>query len=85
MKQRLVTIKHKNGLHARPAANFVQAAQKFKCEVKLKKDGFTVNGKSIMGVLTLGADFNSKVLLIVNGEDEDKALSVLSKILEYGE
>lgn len=85
MKQREVTIKHKTGLHARPASNFVHAAHKFKSDVKLVKDGVEVNGKSIMSVLTLAASFNTKLLLIVEGEDEDKAIDVLTKIIEEGE
>jgi phosphocarrier protein len=85
MKQREIIIKHKVGLHARPAANFVKAANKFKCEVTLVKDDMKVNGKSIMGILTLGASFNTKVTLIVNGKDEDKALEVLTKLLQGGE
>lgn len=85
MKQREITIKHKTGLHARPASNFVQTAHKFKSDVKLVKDGVEVNGKSIMSVLTLAASFNTKILLIVEGEDEDKAIDILTKILEEGE
>lgn len=85
MKQRQVIIKHKVGLHARPAANFVRAANKFKSEVTLVKGKMRVNGKSIMGVLSLGAGFNTKILLIVSGKDEAKAIDVLAKILEEGE
>ncbi len=85
MKQREVVIKHKTGLHARPASNFVQASHKFKSDIKLIKDGIEVNGKSIMSVLTLAASFNSRLLLVVDGEDEEKAIDVLSKILEEGE
>lgn len=85
MKNREIIIKHKTGLHARPASNFVQAAHKFKSDVKIVKDGVEINGKSIMGLLTLGASFNTKLLLIVNGEDEEKAINTLSKILEEGE
>ncbi len=82
MKQKEVTIKNKTGLHARPAADFVKAAYNFKSDVKILKDDTEINGKSIMGVLTLAAGYNTKLLLIVDGEDEDEAIDILSKILE---
>ncbi|MBN1898355.1 MAG: HPr family phosphocarrier protein [Spirochaetes bacterium] len=85
MKRKDVMIKHKTGLHARPASNFVQTAHKFKSDVKIIKDGVEVNGKSIMSVLTLAATFNTKLTIIVSGEDEDKAIDKLCKILEEGE
>ncbi len=82
MKQREITIKSRTGLHARPASDFVQKAHTFKSDIKLVKGEIEANGKSIMSVLTLGATFNTKILLIIEGEDEDIAIDVLSKILE---
>lgn len=85
MVQREIVIKMKEGLHAKPVADFVNRAQKFRSEVKIVKDGTSVNGKSILNMLTLGATYNTKLLLVVKGKDEDKALDVLSKLLLEGE
>ncbi len=65
------------GLHARPAANFVRAAERFSSDVRLVKDGMRVNAKSILAILTLAAERGSEVVLEVDGEDEAEALEVL--------
>lgn len=85
MKQREIVIKYKEGLHAKPIADFVNRAQKFKSEVKIIKEGNTVNGKSILSMLTLGASFNTKLTLCVKGLDEMKAIDILTKLLMEGE
>jgi len=72
-------IFNKVGLHARPAALFVQTASKFKSQVSIEKDNKTVNGKSIMGVLTLGASSGDKVTIIVDGPDENEAIEVIEE------
>jgi len=54
--ERVVTVVNELGLHARPSAEFVKLASKFRCEVSLARDGNAVNGKSIMGVMTLAAE-----------------------------
>lgn len=73
---------NENGLHALPASRFVKQAEKFKSEVTITKDGITVSGKSIMGILTLACEKGSKIILAVNGKDEVEAMDVLRKILE---
>ncbi len=73
---------NENGLHALPASRFVKQAEKFKSEVTITKDGVTVSGKSIMGILTLACEKGSKIILAVNGKDEVEAMDVLRKILE---
>ncbi len=73
---------NENGLHALPASRFVKQAEKFKSEVTITKDGVTVSGKSIMGILTLACEKGSKIILAVNGKDEVEAMNVLRKILE---
>ena len=77
-----ITIMNENGLHALPASRFVKLAEKFKSEVTITKDGITVSGKSIMGILTLACEKGSKIILAVNGKDEVEAMDVLRKILE---
>ncbi len=71
MKTQSFVIKNKVGLHARPAAVLVQAANKFKSEIKLEKDGNEVSAKSILGVLSLGAEKGTVVVVTANGVDEE--------------
>ena len=76
-----ITIMNKQGLHARPAALFVQTAAKFDSSVKIRKDNDLVDGKSIMGILSLGVERGSKILLIVEGDDAHQALEELERLL----
>ena len=76
-----VTIKNPQGLHARPAALFVQIASKYNSNVTIQKDSEKINGKSIMGILTLGALYNSTVILEVEGEDAPRAMEELEALL----
>ncbi len=72
------------GLHARAAAQLVQTANRFRSEIRVEKDGMEVNGKSIMGVLTLAAAKGSTILVTCEGEDAEAALAALSKVIENG-
>ena len=76
-----LTIRNKQGLHARPAAIFVQIANKFNSTITIKKGKEAVNGKSIMGILMLGAEKGSIIKLEVQGEDAHLAIVELEKIL----
>ena len=76
-----VIIKNSQGLHARPAAMFVQIAAKYNAHVNIQKGDEKVNGKSIMGILTLGAQHNSKVILEADGDDAEAMLNDLEKLL----
>lgn len=76
-----VIVKNPQGLHARPAAMFVQIASKYNSLVMIQKDDQKVNGKSIMGILTLGAQRDCKVILEINGEDADQAMVELENLL----
>ena len=77
-----IIILNENGLHALPASRFVKTAEMFKSEVRIIKDDIEVNGKSIMGILTLACEKGSKVTMICEGSDEDMAFKALRKILE---
>ncbi|MCM8780927.1 MAG: HPr family phosphocarrier protein [Candidatus Omnitrophica bacterium] len=76
-----ITVKNKQGLHARPAALFVQTANRFNARITVRKDNEEVNGKSIMGILTLGAHRGSQIVIEADGEDASLAISELEKII----
>ena len=80
-----ITIKNPQGLHARPAALFVQIASKFDSNVTVLKDKEKVNGKSIMGILMLAAQCDSTVLLEVEGDDAEQAFKELEEFLTRNE
>jgi phosphocarrier protein HPr len=84
MIDKTFVIKNKLGLHARPAALMVQTASKFKSKVKIVKDSHEVDGKSIMGLMTLAACAGSGLRIIVEGEDEKEALNSLGNLIESG-
>ena len=81
MKQISVTAIDPVGLHARPATVAVNAASKFKCEVKVAYKGRTVNMKSIMGVMSLGIPTQSEITVSCEGEDEDVAVKTIEDVL----
>lgn len=87
MIEREATIKNKTGLHARPAAMFVEAADRFESEIELIFDGITVNAKSIIGVLSLGIGNGDKAILRISGSDEEEAMERLVQLIEnrFGE
>jgi len=76
-----IIVKNKQGLHARPAALFVQIANKFDSRVTLIRDSEEVNGKSIMGILMLGAEKDSEIILEIEGEDAQTAFDELEKLV----
>jgi len=77
-----VIVRNTTGLHARPAALFVQIANKFNSAVTLEKEGECVDGKSIIGILSLGINEGTKVNLLVEGEDAKIAFEELKNFLE---
>jgi phosphocarrier protein HPr len=87
MIERTVTIANKNGLHARPAAEIVKVAAKFKADIHLVRDDLEVNGKSIMGVMMLAAEFGAELLLRADGPDAEEAIGAIAKLIEskFGE
>ena len=76
-----LVVKNEQGLHARPAALFVQIANKYESEVKVRKGKDEVNGKSIMGLMTLAAEKGSLIKLIVDGSDAKDAMQELESII----
>jgi len=76
-----ITVKNKLGLHARPAALFVQVANKFDSRITVKRDDEEVNGKSIMGILMLGAEKDSIIIIEADGPDAQLAITELEKII----
>jgi phosphocarrier protein HPr len=87
MTERVVTIQNKNGLHARPSAEIVKAAANFKSEITLIRDDLEVNGKSIMGVMMLAAEYGSELVVRCDGPDEQAALDALAALIasDFGE
>ena len=77
-------IKNKLGLHARAAATFVRLSSKFSSDIKLIKDGYEVNGKSILGILSLAAIQGTEIRISVKGEDAREALKEIEKLIESG-
>ena len=84
MIEREVTIRNRAGLHTRPAAAIVKLAAKYKSEFFIEKDGFQINGKSIIGVMTLAAEQGSKLIVRFDGPDENEAFTALSELFESG-
>jgi phosphocarrier protein len=79
-----VKIINKAGLHTRPAANLVKMASRYQCDFYIERDGLRINGKSIIGVMTLAAENGSELILEFNGIDEDKAAEEIISYFERG-
>lgn len=75
-------IKNPSGLHARPASLFVQKATSYPCNIHVIKGSKKVNGKSIMGLMTLGAAMGEEIILEIEGEGEQQAMEELGGLLE---
>jgi phosphocarrier protein len=82
MVERLVTILNRAGMHARPAALLVKTASSFASQIFIEKDTERVNGKSIMGVITLGATYGTQLKIIADGPDETQALDAIEKLFQ---
>jgi len=82
--QQSVRIPNRYGLHARPAAEFVKLAGRFRAEVQVSKEEMEVNGKSIMGMMMLAAEFGSTITIRATGEDAQAAVADLVALVERG-
>ena len=87
MVERSVQILNKNGLHARPAAEIVKAAARFKADITISREDIEVNGKSIMGVMMLAAECGSTIVLRATGPDAGAALDAIETLVngKFGE
>ena len=77
-------IKNKLGLHARAAAQFVRVSSRFNSDIRLIKDGYEVDGKSILGVLSLAAVKGTVITVVATGEDSDEAFKNIEELIECG-
>jgi phosphocarrier protein HPr len=87
MTERTVEIVNRNGLHARPAAEIVKLSSRFQAEITMVRDDLEVNGKSIMGVMMLAAEFGSTLLVRANGPDAEQAVKAIAELVaaKFGE
>jgi phosphotransferase system HPr (HPr) family protein len=84
MVHKTVKVINRLGMHARPSAMFVTHASRYKSEISIEKAGLTVNGKSIMGVMTLAAEMGAELVIYADGEDEKEALKDLAELVSSG-
>lgn len=84
---RVLKVCNKRGLHARAAHKFVLAAERFDAEITVTKDGSSVGGTSIMGLLMLAASMGSEIMVSASGPDADAALDAIARLVEgkFGE
>ena len=87
MAETTAVVRHKVGLHARPAAMFVKLASSFASDISVSYDGRTANAKSILTVLTLGVHQGSEIRISAEGDDADEALAALKQLVDdnFGE
>lgn len=79
-----LTIRNRLGLHARAAAKFVHLASRYRSQVRVMRDGRTMDGKSIMGILLLAAAHGTTITIATDGADEQEALTALCELVEGG-
>ena len=82
MTEKILTVRNRAGIHARPAALIAQTANKFASEIMLEKDSNSVNAKSIMGVITMAAGYNTTLTLKADGQDENEAAEAIYNLFE---
>ncbi|MDR2741933.1 MAG: HPr family phosphocarrier protein [Treponema sp.] len=82
MIEKIVTIQNRAGIHARPAALLVQITKDFQCKIYLEKEGDRINGKSIMGIITLGASYGTEIKIIAEGPDEQAAVDAIVRLFD---
>jgi phosphocarrier protein HPr len=87
MEIKTFKLKNKLGMHARPAALFVKTAQQFKSDIYLERNGQTINGKSILGILTLACPKGGALTIRADGVDAVEAMTALENLIEnkFGE
>ena len=84
MIEREVTVRNRAGIHTRPASMLVKTASQFESEVYLRRDNYEINGKSVIGVMTLAAEQGAILTLVVEGDDEEEAADAITELFEDG-
>lgn len=84
MIQREVTVRNRAGLHTRPSSMLVKEAAKYKSDFYIEKDGYEINGKSIIGVMTLAAESGATLKVYFEGDDEATAADAICQLFEDG-
>lgn len=84
MIEREVTVRNRAGLHTRPASMLVRTASQFDSEIYLRRDKYEINGKSVIGVMTLAAEQGATLTLLVEGEDEEEAAEAVADLFADG-
>ncbi len=82
MTEKLLTVPNRAGIHARPAALIAQTANRFSSEITIEKDSASVNAKSIMGVITMAAGYNTQLVLKADGPDEKAAVQAITQLFD---
>jgi phosphocarrier protein len=82
MTTKTVTIRNRAGIHARPAALIAQTANRFASEILIEREDTRINAKSIMGIITMAASYNSVLTICADGADEKEAISALDALFE---
>ena len=82
MTEQKVTISNRAGIHARPAAVLVEVSKDFKSSIYIEKDNTRINGKSILGIITLGAGYGMELKIIAEGEDEKEAVEAIVRLFD---
>lgn len=80
MVEKVVTVKNRAGIHARPAALIVKTANRYSSSLYIEKDDMRINGKSIMGIITLGASYKTELKIITEGSDEQEAMEAIEQL-----
>ena len=82
MVEKILTVRNRAGIHARPASLIAQTANKFSSEILLENNDTTVNAKSIMGVITMAAGYNTNLVLKADGSDAADAVAAIAALFE---
>ncbi len=82
MAEKTVIVRNRAGIHARPAALIAQTANKFSSEITIERDSTVINAKSIMGVITMAAGYNTELLVKAEGSDADAAVEAIFTLFE---
>ncbi len=82
MTTKNVTIKNRAGIHARPAALIAQTANRFASEILIEREDTRINAKSIMGIITMAASYNTELTLVADGADEKEAVEAINALFE---